>query len=404
MDSRIDGWGYFKTIMRILLYGYNFRDDNSATITISKLLMNSGIKLYLLSENALSSNIDIFEDKYSLGDNHLIITLKETRKKKRFDLLSKIIGSKGNYREITEKIHISNDLDKWIHDINPNYIYFTPSTLYRIKFVKEVLKKRKSKIIIHVLDDKVNSYFKGIIGLIYKKKFKTEFNKIILNSDLRLSISNEMARVYKFRYGRDFYTFHNCIDIPKLNNKSLVNKCKYSIVYMGVVENNYDAIFAFSKAVEKIKNIYIELVLYTKQNINTEKLRNNKNVTLKNYVSQDDIIRVLYSYDFILLPLSFKRKSRFIKLSMPTKTAECMASRTPTIILAPKYTALYAYAERGKWGFCINTVNVSKMIPRLLEYLQDTDLQKKHVEKSIYLAKINHDLKTNQTKFLELLK
>ena len=58
------------------------------------------------------------------------------------------------------------------------------------------------------------------------------------------------------------------------------------------------------------------------------------------------------SHDLLLIPLDFK--SRFLRLSMPTKVSEYMISGTPIMVFAPKDTALSEYALKYNWAYVID--------------------------------------------------
>ena len=393
---------------KILFININFRTDNSSGITISKLVDHIPAEnLFLLSTTAEISDMDIFGSKKQLGKPQEIDKIRSTKKSFLRKIFVKIIGQK----TIFQKLILGDEVKQWLDKICPDYVYFCPESLVNIEVSNEIANYCNSKIIIHVADDKVSINFPGILGSLYKSKFNQAFEDIVFRSSIRLSISDLMAEEYLKRYGKEFHTFHNPIDYNKWQKyrkaSFLLNKEKIKIVYTGQVESAFQPILEFCKALKTINNqeFNIKLILYSKfrSQIEREKIDSFSFTKINEYVTQEKIPETLAQADFLFLPLSFNKNMKFIYFSMPTKTAEYMASGIPIIVYAPSGTALSKYASNGKWGHIINSNKKEDVIDGIIELLENKILQKKYTQNAIRLVKEKHDTKTDKLRFMKLL-
>ena len=101
---------------KILFVNINFRNDNSAGITISKLVDHiPKEKLFLLSDKASISNIDIFSNKKQIGRLKSEGLKNESKKRPSYKkIFSTLIGKKGYLK----KIHFHEDEKNWLDEID----------------------------------------------------------------------------------------------------------------------------------------------------------------------------------------------------------------------------------------------------------------------------------------------
>jgi glycosyltransferase involved in cell wall biosynthesis len=93
----------------------------------------------------------------------------------------------------------------------------------------------------------------------------------------------------------------------------------------------------------------------------------------------------------------------FVKLSMPTKTAEYMISGVPICVLAPKDSALYKYAYEYNWAQTINSPNHSIIRTKLIEILENENLRQKLATNAMALAQKKHSIDVNKDLFYKLI-
>jgi glycosyltransferase involved in cell wall biosynthesis len=392
---------------KILFININFRDDNSAGITISKLVDHiPKEKLFLLSNNAINANINIFNEKKQLDNPPSVMKMR--RKKK--SLLRRCFVNTIGQKRIFNKFELTEEIKKWLDEIKPDFIYFCPDSLANIKFSDQIAKYCNAKIIIHIMDDKVNVRFPGIIGLLYKTRFRKAFKQIVKRASIRLSISDLMAEEYERRYGEKFVAFHNPVDIEKwipFQKKDFTNKKEITIIYSGWVGSTSQPILEFCDIISSINvNLMnINFVLYAKFSSDEvkHKISSYDFVEINDYVSQEKLPATISKADFLFLPLSFDKKMKFVNLSMPTKTAEYMSSGVPIIVYAPKDTALSQYAKKYEWGYTITKNDKGIIKEKLLHFFYDTELQQKLSKNALDLLGERHDVIKNKKRFDKLI-
>ncbi|MCX6185826.1 MAG: hypothetical protein NTU43_02365, partial [Bacteroidetes bacterium] len=89
---------------------------------------------------------------------------------------------------------LSKDLENWINNIKPNYIYTTLSSRYSILFMLAIHKKLKLPIVVHILDDwPTTIYNKGIFKVFLKRLIDKELIELLSIATIKIGISNQMA-------------------------------------------------------------------------------------------------------------------------------------------------------------------------------------------------------------------
>ena len=124
---------------------------------------------------------------------------------------------------------------------------------------------------------------------------------------------------------------------------------------------------------------------------------------ISDFISQEELPSTISKADFLFLPLSFEKRLKYIRLSMPTKTAEYMASGVPVIIYAPTYTALYQYSKNYNWGFTISTNEKGKVKKELIRFIEDGKMQSILSENAKKLVREKHDIRKNKERFDNLI-
>jgi hypothetical protein len=407
---------------KILFINVDFRYNNSAGITISKLIDHFPKEnLGLLSYYANRSDIDIFAHKFQISKNESNKEIQFSRKNKTdikesriryiwLSIVKRIIRNTLGTKYRKRKYYISNQLKSWLLNFNPDYIYLNPYEIETIEFALKISELLNCRIIIHVMDDKVSINYPGILGKFYNRKLKNRFEEIVKRSDIRLSISEKMASVYYKRYKKKFITFHNPINVDEwepFTKKDVSLKSEVKIIYSGSSDSTFNPIIEFCKVIAHINqnHCHIKFVLYSKFNSYKakKKLEGYPFVEINDYVSQKELPRVLTDADFLFLPLSFEKRLSYTSLSMPTKTAEYMISGTPIILYSPCNTALVDYAREKNWAYSITTNQFNDAVQLFKELLGNKKLRKNISENAVTVAKKNHDVLKNKDKFDQIL-
>jgi len=304
------------------------------------------------------------------------------------------------------KTKMSKEFCKWLDDFNPDVIYAQSSSLDGIIFCREIYSYLKKPLIFHMMDDWptiISS--KGPLKKYWQNKIDREFRILLDKASLLMSISYFMAYEYKIRYGKDFITFHNPINIDfwqknQRNNYELNDNP--TILYAGRIglgiSNSLELVARAIKRVNEELKISLKFILQTHE----KPLWVNKydNVVYNSFVSYNDLPKVFSEADFLLLPYDFSEISiKYIKYSMPTKAPEYMVSGTPIIIFAPEVTAVAKYAMEYNWAKVITDDDVSEISGAIKQLIQNKDLREQIAQNAIAIAEKNHNSVTVTNQF-----
>ncbi|MEX0882142.1 MAG: glycosyltransferase family 4 protein [Cyclobacteriaceae bacterium] len=151
---------------------------------------------------------------FSLKDDKKIVSKKSKNRvnfsKKYIDPLLTYLG----FSHVLSDLSLSPQFCDWVDDFQPDIIYAQAAGRSTNAFCAKVQEYLKKPMVFHMMDDwpellKEQSLF----GKYWHKKIDLEVKDMLSKCSLHLAISESMAREYKSRYGIDFLTFHNPIDL-----------------------------------------------------------------------------------------------------------------------------------------------------------------------------------------------
>jgi len=398
---------------KILFINIVFRNDSSDGITISKLFEKYP------RENLSSITFSGKKDDMNLIGNYFFLDKNTSSNLSEFreNEIKQVNWLKYFYIKIrrsyvgirtSEKRIISEELKKWMLMINPDYVYINTDSNYAlIDLAIKLADSFSMKTIVHVLDDKVNYRFPGVMGFYYNYKLTKCFNLLIKKSAIRFCISELMKKEYEKRYNKEFIVVHNSVDInlfryvtsPKKNN--IIRMC-----YGGVLDYNYKTIITVAQIIDELnkKDHKITLTIYTKLNYSkiNKKLAEYKCVILKGFIPQNDLINDFVNYDYLFLPMPFEREQKFIRLSLSCKLSEYLASGVPIIVLAPSNSAVAEYSIKKDFAYVLTSTNKKYLYNSFKEIFNKTDFDLKR-RKGRIVAEKEHNKDIYQKMVLDLL-
>jgi glycosyltransferase involved in cell wall biosynthesis len=218
-----------------------------------------------------------------------------------------------------------------------------------------------------------------------------------------------MAKEYLSRYGKNFTTFHNPINIEfwkkyqKTNYELSINP---TILYAGRIglgiDDSLKLIADAIAVVNETLEISINFALQTPEK--PVWIKNYKNILHNSFVDYDDLPKVFSESDLLVLAYDFSEESiSFIRYSMPTKASEYMVSGTPIIIFAPEVTAIANYAQTYHWAKVITENNIGYLSAAITELIQSENTRKKLSRNAIKIAEKNHNSIDVTNQFKELI-
>ncbi len=412
---------------KVLIFGQAFNLNSGGGITLSNLFdgwdkdkiavacsghMTNNLNTHICNsyyqigskEHQLIFPFNKFQKQFTSGPLEINDNLKANelpykksfRKKFVDNFFYPLIKYLGLYHAISS-IKLSPELRQWINEFKPDVLYVQVSERDGILFAQELYSYLKIPMVIHVMDDWPSIISsKGIFKKYWHRKIDKEFRELLNKTSLRMSISDDMAIEYKNRYGKEFITFHNSINMEfwkryQRNSYDLNNPPE--ILYAGRIgigiETSLELIAKAILRVNEELGISIKFVLQTQEKLSWFNKYNC--VDHRPFVSYNDLPQKFSKADLLILPYDFSTKSiKFIRYSMPTKAPEYMISGTPILIFAPEITAIVRYAEKFKWAKVISQKKSSDLVKAIKFLMQNKNEREILAANAKKIAEANH--------------
>ena len=418
---------------KVLILNQPFGSDTGGAITLSNLFFgwDKNKLAVACSGYILTPDIDpkICNNYYQLGDDERkwifplnLVTRKyesgtikfndatkdkivgnETKSKTRVNFIMKSLMPLFDYFGLSHfmtRTKISKKFIHWLEDFEPDVIYAQCSSLESILFCIEVQKYLKKPFIFHMMDDWPSLIgVKGFMNTYWQKKIDKEFRVLLDATDVHLGICDYMATEYKTRYGKEFITFHNPIDLEfwqsgqKKNYELNENS---TILYAGRIGLGIDdSLKTIAEAIEVVnKELQLSIKFIIQAQERPSWIKDYALAEYKAFVPYTNLPTEFGSHDFLVLPYDFSPESlAYIKYSMPTKASEYMASGTPIIIYAPEDTALVQYAKKHQWATIVYKQEVDALTDTLRKLILNQSQRQRIAKTAIKVAEQRHDNK-----------
>ncbi len=282
------------------------------------------------------------------------------------------------------KIHLSESLKKWILDFKPDIVYIQPFHYRIMQFGNVLFEHMKIPYAVHIMDDSVkyiNSQCLLLRGT-FQRQIENDFKKLIFNSKVSMCISEAMSKEYSRRYGRDFLSYRNPIDIDRwlpFQKKDMnVSPERLKIIYNGrLFLPTFHSLIDMCLIVNElnIKNKQVELDIYT-YDYNPafikiiQKLRG---VRICDPVEIGEIPQLIQRYDIFFLCLDFTINAQnYSQFSISTRTSEGMISAVPVLVYAPANSAMSEYFYKNEAGCLVGERDTLKLEQAILKLWNDT--------------------------------
>ncbi|MGS0525309.1 hypothetical protein ACU8V7_09070 [Zobellia nedashkovskayae] len=189
---------------------------------------------------------------------------ESTKSKSRVGFLNRYMNPFLQYTGLVHfitKTILSQKFRNWLDAYNPDVVYAQCSSRNSILFCIAVQNYLKKPFIFHMMDDWPSLIgVKGFMKGYWQRKIDSEFKTLLDVTNVHLGICDYMREAYQKRYGKDFTTFHNPIDIEfwqqgQKQNYDL-NKTP-TILYAGRIGLGIDS--ALKSIADAVKNVNKEL-------------------------------------------------------------------------------------------------------------------------------------------------
>jgi glycosyltransferase involved in cell wall biosynthesis len=317
-------------------------------------------------------------------------------------------------RDELRTLRLSAPLRAWIRVFAPDIIYSQLHGLPVMSLVDQITEDGGWPLALHIMDDwPGHSYRSGALQGIVRTHMERKLRSLMSRAVSRLAISDAMADEYASRYGRTFVAVHNPVDLERWDALAAAYKrvCDrppddcLRVVYTGRVGlANSDTLLDVAEVITDMSSRSRRISLQ----VNTPDVGSPAATRLAacqgvEVTPSGDYCRVpslMEAADVLLLPLDFDGRSvRLMRLSMPTKVSEYLASGRPVLTYAPRGSATAEYARTRGWSLLVDERDPAA-IRRALELLMaDKALREDMGSRARQCAEERHDARRVRAQF-----
>lgn len=307
----------------------------------------------------------------------------------------------------------TQELEKWLDAFHPELIFFVAGDAwfsYKITFY--IKKRYHTKLAVFITDDYILPRFTVSVFWWIRRNVLYGYMKKGLNMcDVFFTISPAMRKKYYEVFGVDSYTAVNMPELSVGQGRSVSQTKKDSIilVHTGSLHSNRDkTLRRLAKAIDEInslealgKKVVLEIYSYHDLDLRKKKkLEISGSSIWGGCLSQEELERKFQEADYLVYAESFEHKSvHNMLLSLSTKIPEYMMLKKPIIAVGSNKISAIQYLS--DCACCIT--KKTEIRQKLYDYLKDTALQKRHVEKAYLKFLDDYDKQKKQKEFLEIL-
>lgn len=402
-----------KKYPRVLLFGHSFNNYTGMGITLTNLFADWPKDDIAVWADGVEPELCNIIRPCSMYIGKQKNSLRQVKEKKIPSLKDKIRERirrqyyKTGLHEFRENTRISQNNLALAQKFNPEIIFCALGNDAAMKRCENLMNEfPNSKLVLYIVDDWVNTKINSrYFALFWRHKYDRDFRHIINRAAGLLSICQYMTDEYRRIYGKWFYPFHNPVNLSEWQAISVLPKYgndKTAILYVGKInEDTIPCLLGMCKTVEELNLIHDSFVfdIYS-PDFGSKAFLFDRKIGVHTFppIAHEDIPKVMKSYSALFLPLGFSKQSRrYVRLSMPTKLTEYLASGKPIILYCPEEIALAKYlADKDCAVMC--TDNDADKLKTAVAGLRDMNLYNQLVTNSLNLA-TQHDIHVVRERF-----
>jgi hypothetical protein len=346
-----------------------------------------------------------------ISGNH---NLKDNKVQKETPSLVTII-SKNNLARIAREVlwksmkWKTKELDDWLNEFSPEVIFLCAGDSgFAYDITKYVQDKYGSKLVVYITDDYVLPR-KTLSPFWWwrRNQILDRMKETVQKSDLFITISQQMRKVYAELLGKDSILAVNMTNSMKDGSISAVNNGKVTLVYAGGFHfKRYVTLRLLAQSLKKYNDSTINeqkayLKIYSGQEPNRKVLKYLNLEGVSKYcgkLSSVQLKEVLNSCDIPVHVESFDKKSiESTRLSISTKIPEYLSLGKAILAIGPNQVASMEYLNDT--AFCIT--HKDSIYFEIKKLLDDKELRVSLSKKSLIKYSDNH-IKENNSKQLLL--
>lgn len=296
-------------------------------------------------------------------------------------------------------------LKQWIHDFNPDVIFFVGSSAaFSSRIALRLSSEYSLPLAIYYTDDYLFSLPRITIQeRIEYTRVKRLYNRVIKNSSAQFVIGTLMANEYTQFFNKTFDPIMNSVTIepyvePKINDT-------ITITYFGGLHlNRWEMLSRLSSLLPH----NCSLSVYTAPENITEEVRDlfeKTGVVYKGVLSGEALKEAMRQADVLLhVESDDKDNRRFTRLAISTKIPEYLATGRPVLGFGPSEVASMRILSDNQIGIVVSSDDEDNIIKNSLNhFLEDFQSRKKLGQRGYCFAKKEFDMKANSDKLMDKL-
>ena len=146
-------------------------------------------------------------------------------------------------------------LSRLIKEHSIRNVLVIPVSPWILSVASSILRKNKDLNVVLLIMDDWQGHHESY-GLPYSSRRRRLLREMVNRANTRFAISREMASHYENVFGKDWLVAHNGVELASINSQEFNGVGRNRILLAGDVNVfRYDAVMAFSKAIDRYNNI-----------------------------------------------------------------------------------------------------------------------------------------------------
>jgi glycosyltransferase involved in cell wall biosynthesis len=220
-------------------------------------------------------------------------------------------------------------------------------------------------------------------------------------------VSQPMAEALRERFGTEARVLPNGVDVERFargRRGERANPHEFRLLFTGAVYGpQAGAIRNVLQAIQARLEDRISLFIYTPQSAAelAELGISGSGLRVQRTVPLESMPELLGTADALLLPFSFDPRERaVVSTSLPSKTADYLASGVPVLVHAPPYTTIARLARDEGWAEIVDEPCIEHLTLALGRLATDDRLRARLVANALRVARAQYDLEPQRAAFL----
>lgn len=281
-------------------------------------------------------------------------------------------------------------------------------------FVAAYLAHRLSgaPLVVYEMDEWRSSLVGGGINGLISRTLERLFHRHILRSARTTwTMSEQMAKKLHGRFGVETKVLPACVEVDRYargHQGQRASQGEFRLLFTGSIYTpQAGAIRNVLRAIQTMPDTQASLIIYSSQSEEeiAQQGVTGSRLSVERAVPIEEIPDVLATADALLLPFSFdNHQQAVVSTSLPSKTADYLASGVPILVHAPPYATVTRLARDGSWAAIVDVPSDEHLVAALRRLAKDEPFRKQLVRSALHIARSNYDLPTRRAEFVDSIR